>query len=72
MKNFPSFQDLACGDANVSGCLEWSMVLVGPLYLAFYVMAISIIISIAIVPLSLGLKGVLGKKETIKKDETDA
>ncbi|WP_152998568.1 hypothetical protein [Sphingopyxis sp. H115] len=49
---FPGFQSYFCGTSAPSGCMEWSLVLAGPLYLGVWILYIAFLVSLTMLPLA--------------------
>lgn len=50
---FPSFQSVTCGEHATGDCIGWSLVLLGPIYLGVYLIAIGLAFYLAASPLIL-------------------
>jgi len=62
LEKFPSLEQVTCPGPKVSGCLEWSIVFFGPFYLLFYALAYALVLSVALLPVALGLLQILRRK----------
>jgi hypothetical protein len=68
---FPSYSEWACGDSSASGCVEWSLVTVGPLYILYVVFFGLIVGGLAAAPvLLLPIIWLVGRKKTAKLSNT--
>ena len=68
----PSFDDATCQGQHASGCMEWSLVLFGPLYLGFYLLIYGVAITMTLAPVAFGLALIFRGKKTIHGGGTDA
>ena len=48
---FPGFESYFCGTSAPSGCMEWSLVLAGPLYLGVWILYVAFLVSLTMAPL---------------------
>ena len=48
---FPGFEDYFCGTSAPSGCMEWSAVLAGPLYLGVWLLYVAFLVGLTMLPL---------------------
>ena len=66
---FPSFDDATCQGQHASGCLEWSLVLFGPLYLAFYLLMYALVVTTTLAPIAVGLALIFREKKATREGE---
>lgn len=48
----PGFEAYFCGASAPSGCMEWSLVLAGPLYLGVSILYVAFLVSLTMLPLA--------------------
>lgn len=51
--DFPSYVEWACGESSASGCVEWSLVTVGPLYILYAMVYFTFVTGMTLLPLLL-------------------
>ncbi|WP_447754082.1 hypothetical protein [Sphingopyxis fribergensis] len=49
---FPGFEAYFCGTSAPSGCMEWSAVLAGPLYLGVWLLYVVFLVSLTMLPMA--------------------